>query len=384
MIARAIAVLGLLSLAACGGTGAGAPAGGSANPDLPDPAGTVWLCRPGISDNPCLDDRTATVVMPDGKTSLQRPVPAGHPPIDCFYVYPTVSSQKTLNANLARDPEEIDTAMAQASRLSQVCDVYAPMYRQLTLHGLTSATRAARSIAYASLLSGWRDYLAHYNHGRGFVLIGHSQGASLLINLIREQVDGNAKLRRQLVSAVILGGNVEVAAGRRTGGDFRNIPSCASPAETGCVVAYSSFDQPPPPGSLFGRPRQGVSLLGPPLPPGDLQVLCTNPASLGGGSGILEPYFPTSRIAGPGGAAGSLPGLRTPWVTLPDQYRAQCESAGGAVWLQVSDDVTPGDRRPAVRQTLGPAWGLHLVDVNIALGNLVAIVGSQSSAYSRR
>jgi hypothetical protein len=31
-----------------------------------------------------------------------------------------------------------------------------------------------------------------------------------------------------------------------------------------------------------------------------------------------------------------------------------------------------------VRQTLGPTWDLHLVDVNIALGDLVDLVGSEA------
>ncbi len=31
---------------------------------------------------------------------------------------------------------------------------------------------------------------------------------------------------------------------------------------------------------------------------------------------------------------------------------------------------------------LGPTWGLHLVDVNIALGNLVTLVGEQGTAFA--
>jgi len=31
-----------------------------------------------------------------------------------------------------------------------------------------------------------------------------------------------------------------------------------------------------------------------------------------------------------------------------------------------------------------PSWGLHLIDVNEAIGNLVAIVGEQAKAFSKR
>ena len=113
-----------------------------------------------------------------------------NPPIDCFYVYPTVSTQPTANANLHIDPQERAVAIAQASRFSQVCRVYAPMYPQLTLSAISKGIRPqSAAIAYLGVLSAWNDYLAHYNKGRGVVLIGHSQGASLLIALIKREID---------------------------------------------------------------------------------------------------------------------------------------------------------------------------------------------------
>ena len=70
-------------------------------------SGTVWLCRPGLKPDPCKEDRTTTVVSYAGTTrheAIQKPAKAGPPPVDCFYVYPTVSSQFTQNANLEIDP----------------------------------------------------------------------------------------------------------------------------------------------------------------------------------------------------------------------------------------------------------------------------------------
>ncbi len=74
--------------------------------------------------------------------------------------------------------------------------------------------------------------------------------------------------------------------------------------------------------------------------------------------------------------------MSTPWVTEPDLYRGQCEDSAGASWLQVSAPIHAGDRRPLGTETLGPTWGLHLVDVNIALGNLVSLVGHEGRAYT--
>jgi hypothetical protein len=42
-----------------------------------------------------------------------------------------------------------------------------------------------------------------------------------------------------------------------------------------------------------------------------------------------------------------------------------------------------GDERGTdVGGQISPDWGLHLVDVNIAMGNLVDLVASQGQAYA--
>ncbi len=75
----------------------------------------------------------------------------------------------------------------------------------------------------------------------------------MLKQLIKAEIDSNAALRKQLVSAVLLGGNVLVPKGGTVGGDFQNIPACQSAGQTHCVVAYSSFLSEPPEGADFGR-----------------------------------------------------------------------------------------------------------------------------------
>jgi len=204
-------------------------AGAAPAPLAPAASGsTVWLCRPGLDDDPCAGNLTATAVQTNGKRTVVRAQPAARAPVDCFYVYPTVSAQPGANANLDIDPQERAVAAAQAARFSQACRVYAPMYKQITRATIAGGTisPSAAVTAYSSLLSAWNDYLTHYNHGRGIVLIGHSQGASLLIALMKREIDPDPALRKRLVSAVIVGGNVTVPKGKTTGGDFAHIPAC--------------------------------------------------------------------------------------------------------------------------------------------------------------
>lgn len=337
-------------------------------------AKTVWLCRPGLAKNPCLTSLTTTVNDGSGKLTVERAKPAKKPKIDCFYVYPTVSGQNRPVATLHIDPEETEVAIEQASRFSQDCRVFAPMYRQVTVAALTgqkTPTATQQRNAYRDVRSAWRDYLAHDNDGRGVVLIGHSQGSFQLIRLIQQEIDDRAAARKRLVSAILLGGNVQVPIGKDVGGSFKHISACRSNTQVGCVVAYSSFVTPPPSNALFGRVSGSTTN----------QVLCTNPAALAGGSGPVTPYAHTKVFPGPlGPFVKPVPSAPTPWVSYPKLYTAQCLFDSGSSWLQI-DDVAPLDGRERVSQTLGPLWGLHLFDVNLALGNLVDLVARQAASY---
>ena len=80
-------------------------------------------------------------------------------------------------------------------------------------------------------------------------------------------------------------------------------------------------------------------------------------------------------------ATNSTARVLTPWVTFPGLYTAQCRQSGGASWLQVTATAVTSDPRPTVSASLGPLWGYHLDDVNLALGNLVTDVDLQEAAY---
>jgi hypothetical protein len=198
-------------------------AGGMATAVLAAPAtaATNWLCNSETmanTENPCLESETATIQTGSGSSSVEHATSAKNAPIDCFYVYPTVSSQETLNANTTLEPfgEEKQIAIDQASRFSQVCKVYAPRYEQITITNVVqhNTPSAAVETAYNSMLSAWKDYLSTYNKGRGVVLIGHSQGAVTLIKLMKNELDANTPSavaeRAKLVSAVLLGANATV------------------------------------------------------------------------------------------------------------------------------------------------------------------------------
>ena len=345
---------------------------------------TVWLCKPGIPNNPCEPGFDTTLLSPTGQvTGTQAVKPDRKRKFDCFYVYPTVSDDKTPNSDLSIDPEERSIALYQAARYSLHCRVFAPMYRQLTLGAILNGSSIppdAQQIAYGDVAAAWKTYLRKYNQGRGVVLIGHSQGTFVLRELIHQLIDRNKNVRKRLVSAVLLGGNVTVRAGGNVGGDFKNIPGCRKATQSGCVIAFSTFNAPVPNNALFGRP----GTLGAPGLPTTGDVLCTNPAALGGGSAPLTSVFPTAPFA-PGttiglatGAVGvPMPtGATTPWFQVQG-YTGACDASNNAHVLQIS----PVGGAPTLHAVPDATWGLHLVDANIALGNLTDDVARQAKSW---
>jgi hypothetical protein len=363
-----------------------APATAPAKNDYSNP--DFWLCRPGRQDA-CAIDLTTTVVAADGKLTRETWAANPNAPIDCFYVYPTVSNDPSPNSDMIPGVEEKRVIEAQFARFASQCRSYAPMYRQVTLTALRSMYTgnpmvADRALAYNDVLDAWNYYLAHDNQGRGVVLIGHSQGANVLTKLIKNEIDGKP-VQARIVSALLIGTNLPVPQGKDVGGAFQKMALCHSASQTGCVVAYATFraNVPPPSNALFGR-VEGEGMM----------AACTNPASLGGGSGELHAYLNNRKSFISDASAEQKPWVTpsqeidTPFISVPGLLTAECVADKNGSYLAVTVHGDPAG--PRTNEIVGDVvvggnvlneWGLHLIDVQVAMGNLVDIVGQESKAY---
>ena len=351
---------------------------------------SAWLCRPGRADA-CAVNQDVTVIQANGKRKIEKFKAAPAPQFDCFYVYPTVSNDTTPNSDLAAGPEERAVAASQAARFTSKCRVFAPLYRQVTLTALrafiTGQTVAMdRNMPVADITAAWNDYLARDNTGRGVVLIGHSQGSLVLKELIAKSIEPQP-IRRNIISAMLLGANVAVPAGKDVGGDFKRLPLCRKDDQFNCVISYVSFraDSPPPANSRFGKvPDAG--------PDAGWVAACTNPASLAGGKAVTDAIL-GAKGAGAGSApmgpwtSDNLP-VTTGFVKVPDLISAECVSKDGFDYLAVTVNGNPADPRTDTivgDVTIGGAilkdWGLHLIDMPVAMGNLVDHADRQAAAW---
>ncbi|WP_448585606.1 DUF3089 domain-containing protein [Thermaurantiacus sp.] len=332
-----------------------------------------WLCRPDTS-GPCDTDLRWTPVSASGAGTPPVP-PAARPAIDCFYVYPTVSRQPAGNADGTATEEEIWVVQQQFAKFAGVCRRFAPLYRQVTVAAIGGGARGDGELAYADVRAAWRHYLAHDNGGRGVLLFGHSQGARHIARLVREEIAGTPA-QRLLVAAWPIGINLTLPEGADRGGDLGALPLCRTSADTGCAVAYVTFaaDAPPGPDARFGRAPAGQA------------VACVNPAALLGRT-TLTPIFPTNpRPAGTSAVTATFLDRRveTPAYALEGTVEARCVSADGASYLAVSSPVARVAQGFRAIEAGLPGWGLHLVDVNVALGTLLELAEAQARAFLAR
>jgi hypothetical protein len=167
--------------------------------------------------------------------------PDAHP-VDVFWVYPTVLSDREHwlmdPAAPESGPMAAPTLARQASVFEGQANVYAPLYRQMNLAGLALPEEQRNGLLEYGKKDVWRafnHYLNHHNQGRPFILAGHSQGSNLL-TLIAVENWGALAAEHQLVAAYLIGWSI-------TGQDLKSNPTlamCTSADQVNCFISYNT------------------------------------------------------------------------------------------------------------------------------------------------
>jgi len=339
---------------------------------------SMWLCRPDLPADVCHGDATATEVHKDLSRSVDRSVSAAHPPVDCFYVYPTVDL-KILPGNHTDTADEraaAEATVAQVAPFQQVCALYVPLYRQVTIGtcifgGKGQETRS--EVAYSDVEDAFLHYMGQYNHGRKVVLLGHSQGADMIVRLLKSRFENDPVMRSRLLVAMPIGGPVEVPRDGVVGGTFSTIPLCTKPDELGCVIAYQSR----PAGGKVGKPAFA--------PQAGNEIACVNPAlpSGKGASWFSRSLFPITPQTRPW--LQGVEGIETPFLMLRDFYTGACtEGPDGYRYLAVTAAPGAGDERKSALNLQDGQFngllGLHVADYQFAMGDLIDLVARRAAA----
>ncbi|MEM1053731.1 MAG: DUF3089 domain-containing protein, partial [Pseudomonadota bacterium] len=252
-----------------------------------DPA--LWYSRPGIGVNdparwqPALADAASE----DGEISpTSRPVdPQGEelgitsdvPDFAVFFIHPTsYLNRDNWNAPIGDEEAERIARIyirGMASPFNAADEIWAPRYRQATMGAfLTDAPEGDQALdaAYADVLEAFRFFVDSVSEDMPIVLAGHSQGSVHLLRLLREEVK-EKELGARIVAAYAIGWPVSVAHDLPALG----VPACATAAQTGCLLSWSSYAEPADPSSVIDTYSASIGFDGEAR--GTSQILCTNP-----------------------------------------------------------------------------------------------------------
>lgn len=305
--------------------------------------------------------RSAWALMPNAPDAPT----AGEPPADVFFVGPTTfDGGRHWNAPI--DDPKADRLFRQvmapnyAGPFVRVGRIFAPRYRQASLYTLMTLrddAREARRFAYGDVAQAFRYYVAHYNQGRPFVIVGVEQGGTLATRLIAEEVAANPALRARLAAAYLVQTVVP--------SDNPPLPPCLAPKQTGCLAAWASV--------YDGEPERAQALLdrslvwndaGQLVNLGSRTPICFNPLF----GAVVDAEAPARLNLGATNATGLEWGARPAFLTR--QVGAKCDKGILRVTRPKSPSLKPSgswtDRRRA------PGYNVFFADLEADAGARVA------------
>lgn len=325
-------------------------------------------------------------------TIVDKPA-AASPAFDCFYIYPTVDLSYTPgnHTDFSDVSDMLEPTLAQAAPFRTECRVFAPLYRQVTIGTIISTQRdSLLAYAYADVEEAFRYYLQHYNNGRPFVIMGHSQGSWMARQIMQDIIDPDPNLRSQMIAALLIGGDAVADSGTPSQEpQFQNIPVCQSATDKGCVIAYRTYQASNPPTAGTYATSLG------PLAAGEIPV-CVNPASPSA-PGTLVPftgaYLPVDGLQFDVGVGSALSTagvtINTPFALYENFYSGQCAvDSSGYPYVAVSatgatagvPDPIDYSNAPILMQSSAFGLGLHVLDYSFPLQDLLDLVATKASS----
>ncbi len=287
--------------------------------------------------------------------------------VDVFFIHPTTFlSDRSSNARYDEPGQtslliERGVLRFQASAFNGCCRIYAPHYRQAALKAFfqkdEAADAAALELAYGDVQRAFDHYIEHENHGRPFILAGHSQGSLHALRLLQQRIAGTP-LQQRLVAAYIIGYEVPTAI---TG---TGVPICETSRQTGCVISWNTVKP-----EAVDSARRGTRLVwldGKYQLAGNQRIVCVNPltwTSDGNADAALN--------------LGSLPGVRP-----AEELRPLEPALTGA--RCVRGDLTvaiPLARRRGFADLLTAFGSYHIYDYSLFYANLRANAKERVVAY---
>lgn len=168
--------------------------------------------------------------------------------VDIFYLYPTAWHKVNKNGP---DICEINNHMMLrntklslkflGSQFSTIGNMYAPYYRQADSAYILSLNydqqdKFFSGIPKSDVFAAFDYYIKNYNHGRPFILVGHSQGSAEILNLLSEYMKSNPKVYQRMITAYVVGYSVTKDYLAKN----PHLKFAQGPDDTGVIISYNT------------------------------------------------------------------------------------------------------------------------------------------------
>ena len=169
-------------------------------------------------------------------------------PVDVFYVYPTVWDKvdpAEPNYCAIDNPSMTKGAAVafsrQATAFETAGNVYAPYYRQADAKYVLSFPPQDRwtildPMSINDVTAAFDYYIKHYNDGKPFLLVGHSQGTVMLQLLLSQYMPAHPEVYKQMIAAYVIGYPVTPAYMAKN----KHLHFAEGPDDTGVIISYNS------------------------------------------------------------------------------------------------------------------------------------------------
>ncbi len=165
--------------------------------------------------------------------------------VDVFYAYPTIyfdSDPQNMDINEEQNRQAvIDKMNSQMGLYAPYANIYTPFYRQMYRDGFNDLpvdeAILLLNTAYEDIANAFKYYMDNLNNGRPFILMGHSQGAGIMIDLLRKEFD-NDSYKNKMIAAYTTG----VSIMPQDTIDYPWIKIAKSSTDLGVVITYNTLD----------------------------------------------------------------------------------------------------------------------------------------------
>ncbi len=325
--------------------------------DYADPAN--WAARANV-------EGAAAIVAPGAspRRALRQ--------VDVFYVHPTTDLRRDVATQDMADEKlrawtDSSVVARQAGAFNRCCRIFAPRYHQATAgSGDVALKQAAFKYAYSDVLKAFDYYLAHENGGRPFILVGHSQGAAHVRQLILDRID-DKPLHAKMVAAYVIGASLKEGEFGRV---FKTTPICDTPRQTGCIVQWNSML---PTGDIAGF--TGMNEKAYVAEWGDnagKTILCVNPLT-------FDRARPSAPAALAKGAVPGAPDASPIQPLVPHAVEARCENG-----LLIVTPSAALSLRALTASSPNMRGSLHYHDVGLFYEDVRENADARAQAYLNR